>query len=60
MYPHPMPEVSIVNDKNGALDYSKPTVSDYGDLQELTATQATGTQTDVPCGTPVPPFNIFS
>jgi hypothetical protein len=55
-----MPEVSIVNDKNGALDYSKPTVSDYGDLQELTATQATGTQTDVPCGTPVPPFNIFS
>ncbi len=40
--------------------YEKPQVVDYGELRELTATQATGTHTDVPKGTPVPPFNIFS
>ena len=43
-----------------AVDYEKPEVKDYGDLRELTATAPTGNQTDVPKGTPVPPFNIFS
>jgi hypothetical protein len=42
------------------VEYEKPLVTDYGDLRELTATQHTGTQTDVPKGTPVPPFSIFS
>jgi hypothetical protein len=41
-------------------EYEKPEIKDYGDLRELTQTQATGTQTDVPKGTPIPPFNIFS
>ncbi len=41
-------------------EYEKPQVTDYGDLRELTATQSTGTHTDVPKGTPVPPFSIFS
>jgi hypothetical protein len=41
-------------------EYEKPRVTDYGDLRELTATQSIGTQTDVPKGTPVPPFSIFS
>jgi hypothetical protein len=41
-------------------EYVKPKVTDYGDLRELTATQTTGTHTDVPKGTPVPPFSIFS
>jgi hypothetical protein len=41
-------------------EYIKPHITDYGDLQELTATQVGGNQTDVPKGTPVPPFSIFS
>ena len=41
-------------------EYIKPEVKDYGDLKELTATASTGTQTDVPKGTHVPPFSIFS
>jgi hypothetical protein len=41
-------------------EYVKPEVKDYGDLRELTATSTTGTKTDVPKGTPVPPFSIFS
>ena len=49
-----------MNEKNGAPEYSKPVVSDYGDLEQLTASNPTGTQTDVPLGTPTPPFNIFS
>jgi hypothetical protein len=49
-----------MNDQSGAPDYSKPTVSDYGDLQELTATNVTGSSTDVPLGTPVPPFSVFT
>jgi hypothetical protein len=49
-----------MSDTKGPLDYAKPTVSDYGDLQELTATNTTGNSTDVPFGTPVPPFSIFS
>ncbi len=40
--------------------YEKPQVKDYGDLRELTASNPSGTQTDVPIGTPVPPFSIFS
>lgn len=43
-----------------ASEYEKPEVKDYGDLRELTRAQITGTQTDVPFGTPVPPFAIFS
>jgi hypothetical protein len=43
-----------------AVDYEKPAVKDYGDVRELTATQKLGKQTDVPLGTPVPPFSIFS
>jgi hypothetical protein len=46
-------------DRNGPK-YEKPEVKDYGDLRELTQIQTTGTQTDVPKGTPVPPFVIFS
>jgi hypothetical protein len=42
------------------LEYTKPAIADYGDLQTLTATASAGTQTDVPFGTPVPPFNVFS
>jgi hypothetical protein len=42
------------------LEYEKPEVKDYGDLRELTTTAPTGTHTDVPIGTPVPPFSIFS
>lgn len=41
-------------------EYLKPEIKDYGDLTELTATSARGSHTDVPFGTPVPPFNIFS
>jgi hypothetical protein len=43
-----------------APEYEKPEVVDYGDLRELTQTQSSGTQTDVPLGTPTPPFSIFS
>jgi hypothetical protein len=42
------------------VGYEKPDVKDYGDLRELTATHTTGHHTDVPKGTPVPPFSIFS
>ena len=43
-----------------AVEYEKPEVKDYGDLRELTAQQVTGSATDVPKGTHVPPFSIFS
>lgn len=43
-----------------AVEYEKPEVKDYGDLRELTTTRVIGSQTDVPKGTPVPPFSIFS
>jgi hypothetical protein len=49
-----------VDEKKGTVEYEKPEVKDYGDLRELTATAPTGNQTDVPKGTPVPPFSIFS
>ena len=42
------------------VEYEKPVISDYGDLKELTAQLKTGSQTDVPIGTHVPPFSIFS
>lgn len=42
------------------VEYEKPEVKDYGDLRELTETNPDGTHTDVPIGTPVPPFDIFS
>lgn len=34
--------------------YVKPKVTDYGDLQELTAAAISGSITDVPRGTPGP------
>jgi hypothetical protein len=43
-----------------AVEYEKPEVKDYGNLEELTATHSGGRTTDVPKGTPVPPFSIFS
>ena len=46
--------------ENVHAEYQKPEVTDYGDLRELTATSPTGHHTDVPLGTPVPPFDIFS
>jgi hypothetical protein len=46
--------------EDNTLVYEKPEVKDYGDLRELTQTHSTGTQTDVPLGTPIPPFSIFS
>jgi hypothetical protein len=46
--------------EQGSVEYTKPEVKDYGDLRALTATSTSGTKTDVPKGTPVPPFSIFS
>ena len=43
-----------------SVEYEKPVISDYGDLKELTAQLTSGSQTDVPIGTHVPPFSIFS
>jgi hypothetical protein len=40
--------------------YEKPTVTDYGDLRRLTESGVVIGRTDVPKGTPVPPFSIFS
>jgi hypothetical protein len=54
-----MDERRMDQERNGP-EYEKPEIRDYGDLRELTQTQKTGTQTDVPFGTPVPPFSIFS
>lgn len=42
------------------VEYAAPEIIDYGDLKELTAATKVGTKTDVPFGTPVPPFSIFS
>jgi hypothetical protein len=53
-------ELSVNERKDVAPEYEKPKVKDYGDLRELTATQDSGRQTDIPKGTPVPPFTIFS
>lgn len=41
-----------------ALEYSRPEISDYGDLQELTANNTTSGVTDVPIKTPGP--QVFS
>jgi hypothetical protein len=49
-----------MRDERPELEYTKPAIADYGDLQKLTAATSSGTQTDVPSGTPVPPFSIFS
>jgi hypothetical protein len=51
---------AFMADERPGLEYSKPAISDYGDLQELTAATNSGTHTDVPLNTPVPPFSIFS
>ena len=38
-------------------EYETPTVSDYGDLQDLTASDNVPAFVDVPQGTPVDPGN---
>jgi hypothetical protein len=43
-----------------AAAYVKPEIRDYGTLREATAGSSSGSKVDVPLGTPVPPFNIFS
>ena len=44
----------------GAKDeYTKPTVVDHGDLQELTA-KGGGASSDAPTGSPVVPSPVFS
>lgn len=40
--------------------YEAPKVTVWGSLAALTAQSASGTKTDVPLGTHVPPFTIFS
>jgi hypothetical protein len=40
--------------------YQTPMIKDHGDLRDLTNASKTGTKTDVPLGTPVPPFDIFT
>jgi hypothetical protein len=54
-----MDERRTEQEQNGPA-YAKPEIRDYGDLRELTQAAPTGSQTDVPKGTPVPPFTIFS
>jgi hypothetical protein len=49
-----------MRDETPTPEYTKPAIADYGDLQELTAASPSGTQTDVPLATPVPPFAVFS
>jgi hypothetical protein len=46
--------------KDTGLEYEKPQIRDYGDLKELTEASVSGSHTDVPLGTHVPPFSIFS
>ena len=46
--------------QEAVVEYEKPQIRDYGDLKDLTAGTLAGTHTDVPLGTPVPPFSIFS
>jgi len=41
-------------------EYSAPQLTVVGSLERLTAQSTAGSQTDVPLGTPVPPFSIFS
>ncbi|HEY8647493.1 MAG TPA: hypothetical protein VIL77_16605 [Gaiellaceae bacterium] len=36
------------------VEYTRPLITDYGDLKELTAALTHGTQTDVPIHTHVP------
>jgi hypothetical protein len=46
--------------EKAAVEYEKPKIEDYGDLRDVTGTMFGGAQLDVPKGTPVPPFSIFS
>ena len=52
--------MDIKETRDQGLDYETPVIRDYGDLKELTEQLSTGSQTDVPLGTHVPPFSIFS
>jgi len=40
-------------------DYEKPSIRDYGELQQLTAAHTTGNTTDVPKGTTSPSHSVF-
>jgi hypothetical protein len=40
-----------MDDAKGTLGYEKPEIKDYGDLDELTASQRPGNTSDVPTGT---------
>jgi hypothetical protein len=46
--------------KDAPTEYEKPEITDYGTLRDLTTATSTGVSIDVPRGTPVPPFMIFS
>ena len=48
-----MEQRKIDRQADEAPEYARPEVSDYGDLQELTATHAPAPVTDVPFGAPV-------
>ena len=52
--------MDVKETRDPGLDYEKPEIRDYGDLKDLTEQLKTGSQTDVPKGTHVPPFSIFS
>jgi hypothetical protein len=44
----------LTREERPELEYVKPAVADYGDLQKLTAATVHGGHTDVPSGTPAP------
>ena len=51
----------MVNDaQEGRRPYVAPELDVVGTLEKLTAQSTAGSRTDVPLGTPVPPFSIFS
>jgi hypothetical protein len=47
-----------MEDTNTVTEYVKPSITDYGNLQDLTAAGASGVVTDVPQGSPC--CNVFS
>lgn len=53
-------DLENMDDAKGALAYERPEVTDYGDLDELTAAQYPGNTWDVPRGTSVTIFSSFS
>lgn len=45
-------------EKKAVMDYVKPSITDYGSLEDLTAASVNGSITDVPQGSPC--CNVFS